>query len=101
MAAMGRAEYEAKCTTEWNLPYDVPGILREIYEMNRDRWGAECSKTANASLSPHRWPPRLDLACALNGGLERRYCFKFCTTNRAPASLKWTLSLRAEVSLGI
>jgi CDP-paratose 2-epimerase len=33
-----RSQYPA-----WNLRYDVRGILREMYEMNRDRWGAECS----------------------------------------------------------
>jgi CDP-paratose 2-epimerase len=24
----------------WRLRYDVPGILREIFELNRDRWGS-------------------------------------------------------------
>jgi CDP-paratose 2-epimerase len=33
----------------WNLRYDVPKILREMYEMNRDRWGAECSTTVKAT----------------------------------------------------
>ena len=33
----------------WHLRYDVPKILREIYEMNRDRWGSECSRTAKAT----------------------------------------------------
>ena len=33
----------------WKLRYDVPKILREMYEMNRDRWGAECSTTAKAT----------------------------------------------------
>ena len=33
----------------WKLRYDVPKILREMYEMNRDRWGAECSRTAKGT----------------------------------------------------
>jgi CDP-paratose 2-epimerase len=27
----------------WKLQYDVPQILREIYERNAERWGRECS----------------------------------------------------------
>jgi len=33
----------------WNVRYDVRGILREIYEMNRDRWGRECLTTAKGT----------------------------------------------------
>jgi len=35
----------------WNLRYEVPGILREIYEMNRGRWRAECSAAKEISLA--------------------------------------------------
>ena len=36
---------------EWNLQYDVPKILREIYERNRFRWSKECTIEARkASL---------------------------------------------------
>ncbi|MGD0009169.1 MAG: NAD-dependent epimerase/dehydratase family protein [Terriglobia bacterium] len=41
-----RSQYPA-----WNLRYDVPGILREIYEMNRHRWGAGCSTTEKGTSS--------------------------------------------------
>jgi len=27
---------------EWNLSYDVPAILREIYQYNIEKWSAEC-----------------------------------------------------------
>ena len=27
----------------WDLEYDVPKILREIYELNTDRWQSACS----------------------------------------------------------
>jgi CDP-paratose 2-epimerase len=30
----------------WKFEYDVPQILREIYELNIERWRGECSKTA-------------------------------------------------------
>jgi CDP-paratose 2-epimerase len=30
----------------WQLQYDVPQILREIYELNIDRWRGECSTVA-------------------------------------------------------
>jgi CDP-paratose 2-epimerase len=30
----------------WQFEYDVPQILREIYELNIERWRGECSKTA-------------------------------------------------------
>jgi len=33
----------------WKLRYDVPKILREIYEMNHDRWSAECLEIARAA----------------------------------------------------
>lgn len=28
---------------DWKLPYDVPGILKEIYESNVERWSEECA----------------------------------------------------------
>jgi len=31
---------------DWRLEYDVPQILREIYELNIDRWRGECSTAA-------------------------------------------------------
>jgi|HubBroStandDraft_1064217.scaffolds.fasta_scaffold18017_2 CDP-paratose 2-epimerase len=31
---------------DWRLEYDVPQILREIYELNIDRWRSECSTAA-------------------------------------------------------
>ena len=41
-----RSEYPG-----WNLHYGVPEILREIYEVNRERWSAECLITANTTSS--------------------------------------------------
>jgi CDP-paratose 2-epimerase len=35
----------------WSPRYDVAGILREIYELNRDRWSAQCSTKENAAYS--------------------------------------------------
>jgi CDP-paratose 2-epimerase len=34
----------------WQQKYDVPGILREIYERNRERWAAECAVGAAEAL---------------------------------------------------
>jgi CDP-paratose 2-epimerase len=31
---------------DWKPRYDVPGILREIYEFNIERWGEECTTQA-------------------------------------------------------
>jgi CDP-paratose 2-epimerase len=33
---------------EWNLQYDVPAILREMHDLNRERWSAEAKAMANA-----------------------------------------------------
>jgi CDP-paratose 2-epimerase len=35
----------------WKVEYDVPQILREIYELNVERWRDECSITAKAISS--------------------------------------------------
>jgi CDP-paratose 2-epimerase len=35
----------------WKLEYDVPQILREIYELNVERWRGECSTAARATFS--------------------------------------------------
>lgn len=35
----------------WHLEYDVPRILREIYESNVERWGATCSMPASEIFS--------------------------------------------------
>jgi CDP-paratose 2-epimerase len=35
----------------WKVEYDVPQILREIYELNVERWRDECSITARAISS--------------------------------------------------
>jgi CDP-paratose 2-epimerase len=36
---------------EWRLEYDVPRILQEIYELNKDRWRSECLATAKGMSS--------------------------------------------------
>lgn len=36
---------------EWKPEYDVPQILREIYEVNAERWSEECSMQAKEMLS--------------------------------------------------
>ena len=36
---------------EWKLEYDVPRILQEIYELNKDRWRSECLATARGMSS--------------------------------------------------
>ncbi len=33
----------------WQLQYDVPRILKEIYELNVERWSKQCSTPANAT----------------------------------------------------
>lgn len=33
----------------WQLQYDVPRILKEIYELNVERWSEQCSTPANAT----------------------------------------------------
>lgn len=33
---------------EWKLEYDVPAILKEMYELNRERWSAEAKTAAPA-----------------------------------------------------
>jgi CDP-paratose 2-epimerase len=33
----------------WRLEYDVPAILREIYEFNIERWGNECAQAARTT----------------------------------------------------
>jgi len=32
---------------DWKLQYDVPRILKEIFEQNKERWREECSTLAN------------------------------------------------------
>jgi CDP-paratose 2-epimerase len=35
----------------WKIKYDIPHILREIYELNVERWRSECSIVAKATSS--------------------------------------------------
>jgi CDP-paratose 2-epimerase len=35
----------------WKLQYDVPRILKEIYELNLDRWSEKCLTVASATYS--------------------------------------------------
>jgi CDP-paratose 2-epimerase len=35
----------------WKLQYDVPRILKEIYELNLDRWSEKCLTAASATYS--------------------------------------------------
>jgi CDP-paratose 2-epimerase len=36
---------------DWNLQYDVPRILEEIFELNKERWRAECLTLARGMSS--------------------------------------------------